>query len=104
MNVKVINKSFCEIKLQHVWLMHYNLSTAAEKINNVYSIQLLLWIFSLSLNTLSRFYTVIESDQEKKLLKIRDGICALGFFLCLMILIISCHVTSHRVSSTEYLN
>lgn len=96
-NVNVIGETLGKIKLEDVWMMHFNLTRAAEKFNYVWSFQLLLWLFSLSLNTLSRLYTLVNPQIHEELLMIRDGMCAVGFLMTLMVLIISCHLTSQRV-------
>lgn len=83
--------------MENVWEMHYNLSMAAEKINDIWSYQLLIWIFSLSLNTASRFYVIFNPQEKNKFVLIRDGMCAIGFLMNLMILVASCHLLSQRV-------
>lgn len=101
MNTVKIKKS--GIKLPDIWFMHNHLSTAAEKMNSVYSVQLMLWIFMLCLNILSRVYYIIINRHDwgkiKELIVIvRDTVTAVGCFVHLFIIIVACHVTSHRVS------
>lgn len=95
----MIDQIWYSVPLENVWWMHYNLTTAAERINHVYSIQLLSWIFSFSLNGLSRIYTLINSDQYTNIFtELRDVMCAFGCFINLFIITISCHLTSRQVS------
>ncbi|KAF7987386.1 hypothetical protein HCN44_003148 [Aphidius gifuensis] len=98
---KVISKSVNSISLENVWRMHYNLSMAVEKINDIWSYQLLIWIFSLSLNTASRFYVIFNPQEKNKFVLIRDGMCAIGFLMNLTILIASCHLLSQRNIGTQ---
>lgn len=86
------------LNLQNVWLMHSNLSIAAEKINNCYSIQLLLWIIIFSMSVLTRLYTIMNYRENLMFVILRDTICGLGIFLNLVLIIFSCHITSLQVS------
>lgn len=95
MKIKVVSEP-C-FKIHDIWWMHSNLATAAEKINNVYSIQLLLWIFTFSFNVLSRIYTLFNYQHNHRFVTARDALCAMGVFLNLIIIIFSCHMTSRRV-------
>lgn len=87
-----------DLRLDDIWWLHYNLSSAAEKINRVYSVQLLIWIFSFSLNGLSRIYTLITPEDDSVFPKLRDILCATGCFINLLIITVFCHVTSKKVS------
>ncbi|KAF7997624.1 hypothetical protein HCN44_006195 [Aphidius gifuensis] len=97
-NIKIINHPWRNVKLQNIWSMHCNLSTAAEKINCVFSIQLLLWLLNYSLNALSRIYSIINNEGNDIYLKIRDILCVIGFFINLLIIILPCHFASRRAN------
>lgn len=101
--IKTVSGTWDGLKLQNVWLMHSNLSIAAEKINNCYSMQLLLWIFSCSMGVLTRLYTMMNYKENWAYITPRDTFCALGVFFNLILIIFSCHITSRRVSFLYFL-
>ncbi|XP_044004001.1 uncharacterized protein LOC122849373 [Aphidius gifuensis] len=96
--VKIINQISYDLRLDDIWWLHYNLSSAAEEINRVYSVQLLIWIFSFSLNGLSRIYTLITPEDDSVFSKLRDILCATGCFINLLIITVFCHVTSKKAN------
>lgn len=101
MGVMMMNRNWGILKLRDVWFMYNNLSIAVEELNTVYSLQLLLWIFTFSLNALSRLYTIInykDYRMEFVAVLLRDGFCAISFFLIIFIITLSCHSISRRVS------
>ncbi|XP_044004002.1 uncharacterized protein LOC122849374 [Aphidius gifuensis] len=98
MKIQTLSGTWDGLKLQNVWLMHSNLSTAAEKINNCYSVQLLLWIFSSSMSVLTRLYTMMNFKENFEYITPRDTFCALGVFFNLILIIFSCHITSRRAN------
>ncbi|XP_051171692.1 uncharacterized protein LOC127288342, partial [Leptopilina boulardi] len=42
--------------LHDIWSLHNQLSSSVNDLNTLYSIQLFLWVFSISFNTISRIY------------------------------------------------
>ncbi|XP_044004004.1 uncharacterized protein LOC122849375 [Aphidius gifuensis] len=98
MKIQTLSGTWDGLKLQNVWLMHSNLSTAAEKINNCYSVQLLLWIMIFSLSVLTRLYTIMNYKENLMYVIVKDTICGLGVFLNLVLIIFSCHITSSQAN------
>lgn len=86
------------LTLQQIWQLHCSLVNATEMLNSVYGVQLLLWISSLTLNAMSRIYTMNISKLTTDAL-IRDSMlvitCAWNVFLITAI----CHVTARQVLS-----
>lgn len=83
---------------EDIWKIHWNLSRAAKKLNNIYQFQLLLWVFTLSLNGLSRINTLVIYYEYETFIVVRDFMCAIGCMINLFLIIITCHLTSRTVS------
>ncbi|XP_033329742.1 uncharacterized protein LOC117222243 [Megalopta genalis] len=83
--------------LQQIWQLHCYLVNATEMLNSVYAVQLLLWISTLSFNSMSRIYTMNVFQLTKDAL-IRDStivfVCGWHLFLITAI----CHATARQAN------
>lgn len=78
--------------------MHYNLSIAADKINNLYSVQLILWISSTFMAAMSRCYGLLLDPRHQAVAQLTRDLGLVGIcFIHLMIITASCHITSRKV-------
>lgn len=94
----VVDRSGKQFRLQEVWWLHSCLTNATEMINSVYALQLLLWISSMSFNTLTRIYTINDNAVTHPLLMVREILLVSACVTNLLIITIICHVTANQVS------
>lgn len=96
--IMVVDRSSRQFRLQEVWWLHSCLTNATEMINSVYAVQLLLWISSMSFNTLTRIYTINDGDaMSLPLLIVREVMQVSACVTNLLIISIICHVTATQV-------
>ncbi|XP_012225813.2 uncharacterized protein [Linepithema humile] len=95
--IMVVNRSSRQFRLQEVWWLHSCLANATEMINSVYALQLLLWISSMSFNTLTRIYTINESEAIP-LLMMREVLLVSACVTNLLIITIICHATATQAN------
>lgn len=97
--ISVISGTWRDVKIQDVWWMHCSLSAAAAEINSTYSAQLFVWIVTISLNMLSRVYTLIitMSNEDSTFRKIREFMWTIACLINLFLIVGSCHITSREV-------
>ncbi|XP_076297237.1 uncharacterized protein LOC143217191 [Lasioglossum baleicum] len=88
------NKRFL---LQQIWQLHCTLVSATESLNSVYAVQLLLWISSLSVNAMSRIYTIYVYKLTIDEL-IRDSIMAFTCTWNLFLITAICHETARQAN------
>ncbi|KZC14126.1 hypothetical protein WN55_06358 [Dufourea novaeangliae] len=86
--------------LQKIWWLHCSLVNAAEMLNSVYAVQLLLWISSLSLNTMSRIYAM-KSYNLSNYGMIRETMLAISCAWNVLLVTASCHVTAYQIIFAE---
>lgn len=96
--IMVVDRSSRQFRLQEVWWLHSCLTNATEMINSVYAVQLLLWISSMSFNTLTRIYTINDGGAiSLPLLTAREVMLVSGCVTNLLIISIVCHATANQV-------
>jgi len=94
----VVDRSGKQFHLQEVWWLHSCLTNATEMINSVYAMQLLLWVSSMSFNTLTRIYTINDNGAiSQPLLMAREILLVSACVTNLLIITIICHVTASQV-------
>lgn len=96
---KKIGMTSCTLNsvgLQKAWWLHWNLSRALEIINQIWSIQLFVWISKLFLITIFKVYKFL--DNSDKITTLYEGLGASIAFFHLCIVITSCHLASKQVS------
>ncbi|KYN41988.1 Orexin receptor type 2 [Trachymyrmex septentrionalis] len=98
--IMVVDRLDKQFHLQEVWWLHSCLTNATEMINSVYSIQLLLWIFCMSFNTLTRIYTINNGAILQPLLIAREILLVSACVTNLLIITIICHMTATQTSLT----
>ncbi|XP_018317978.1 gustatory receptor 10 [Mycetomoellerius zeteki] len=96
--IMVVDRSDKQFHLQEVWWLHSCLTNATEMINSVYSIQLLLWIFCMSFNTLTRIYTINNGAILQPLLIAREILLVSACVTNLLIITIICHITATQAN------
>ncbi|KAF7993664.1 hypothetical protein HCN44_010259 [Aphidius gifuensis] len=100
-NIKIISHFLKNVGLRDVWRMHCSLAKAAEEINTIYSLQLFGWVFTFSLNALSRIYSIMTIDNNSdncNFFILRELVSAIGSFLNVFIIALSCHLISRRAN------
>lgn len=96
--IMVVDRSSRQFRLQEVWWLHSCLTNATEMINSVYAVQLLLWISSMSFNTLTRIYTINDGGAiSLPLLIVREVMLVSACVTNLLIISIVCHATAYQV-------
>ncbi|XP_076766084.1 uncharacterized protein LOC143432961 [Xylocopa sonorina] len=91
------NRSNGHLTLQQIWWLHCSLVNAAELINSVYAVQLLLWISMMSINVLSRIYSLNDlrlSDSGK----IRETMLVIDCAVNLVLITTVCHMTAYQAN------
>ncbi|KAG5312436.1 OX2R protein, partial [Acromyrmex insinuator] len=96
--IMVVDRLDKQFHLQEVWWLHSCLTNATEMINSVYSIQLLLWIFCMSFNTLTRIYTINNGAILQPLLIAREILLVSACVTNLLIITIICHMTATQAN------
>ncbi|KAM0735930.1 hypothetical protein ACS0PU_009891 [Formica fusca] len=97
--IMVVDRSSRQFRLQEVWWLHSCLTNATEMINSVYAVQLLLWISSMSFNTLTRIYTINDGGaMSLPLLIVREVMQVSACVTNLLIISIICHVTATQAN------
>ncbi|XP_025995388.2 uncharacterized protein LOC105194595 [Solenopsis invicta] len=97
--IMVVDRSGKQFRLQEVWWLHSCLTNATEMINSVYAMQLLLWISSMSFNTLTRIYTINDNGAiSQPLLMVREILLVSACVTNLLIITIVCHVTADQAN------
>ncbi|XP_070167846.1 uncharacterized protein [Polyergus mexicanus] len=97
--IMVVDRSSRQFRLQEVWWLHSCLTNATEMINSVYAVQLLLWISSMSFNTLTRIYTINDGGAiSLPLLIVREVMLVSACVTNLLIISIICHVTATQAN------
>ncbi|XP_011630806.1 uncharacterized protein LOC105422925 [Pogonomyrmex barbatus] len=97
--IMVLDSSNKQFRLQEVWWLHSCLTNATEMINSVYALQLLLWISSMSFNTLTRIYTINDdSVMSQPLLMMREILLVSACVMNLLIITIICHATATQAN------
>ncbi|KAL6422093.1 hypothetical protein ACFW04_010863 [Cataglyphis niger] len=97
--IMVVDRSSRQFRLQEVWWLHSCLTNATEMINSVYAVQLLLWISSMSFNTLTRIYTINDGGAiSLPLLIAREVMLVSACVTNLLIISIICHVTASQAN------
>ncbi|XP_018376361.1 PREDICTED: uncharacterized protein LOC108769720 [Trachymyrmex cornetzi] len=96
--IMVMDRLDKQFHLQEVWWLHSCLTNATEMINSVYSIQLLLWIFCMSFNTLTRIYTINNGAILQPLLIAREILLVSACVTNLLIITIICHMTATQAN------
>ncbi|KAL6260366.1 hypothetical protein P5V15_007896 [Pogonomyrmex californicus] len=97
--IMVLDRSNKQFRLQEVWWLHSCLTNATEMINSVYALQLLLWISSMSFNTLTRIYTINDdSVMSQPLLMVREILLVSACVMNLLIITIICHATATQAN------
>lgn len=96
--VGIIRYTCDSIGLIKSWRLHWHLSKATEIINQVWSIQLFLWISKLFLYFIVKTYCVLYKIQSNWRLAVDDAMLATLAIYLLFVIIISCHITSNQVS------
>lgn len=92
-----------QFRLQEVWWLHSCLTNGTEMINSVYAVQLLLWISSMSFNTLTRIYTINDGGATSHpLLIIREVMLVSACVTNLLIISIICHATANQVCRSMF--
>ncbi|XP_072765830.1 uncharacterized protein [Anoplolepis gracilipes] len=97
--IMVVDRSSKQFRLHEVWWLHSCLTNATEMINSVYAIQLLLWISSMSFNTLTRIYTINDGGAiSLPLLVVREVMSVFACVTNLLIISIICHATATQAN------
>ncbi|CAL1677300.1 unnamed protein product [Lasius platythorax] len=97
--IMVVDRSSRQFRLQEVWWLHSCLTNATEMINSVYAVQLLLWISSMSFNTLTRIYTINDGGAiSLPLLIVREVMLVSACVTNLLIISIVCHATAYQAN------
>ncbi|KAF7997683.1 hypothetical protein HCN44_008856 [Aphidius gifuensis] len=97
-----LEKEFNNITIQSAAWMHYNLMQAAKIINNIYSVQLFLWITFYSMNVSFQIFFVFERFKHN--MTVTFGFSWVAFVInCydLFIIAASCHITSRKRTNFE---
>ncbi|KAG7213618.1 hypothetical protein KM043_002869 [Ampulex compressa] len=96
--IMVVDRAHRHFGLQEVWWLHCCLANAMETMNSVYTMQLLFWIASMSFNTLSRIYTIVENGKVSTLLKVRETLLATSCAVNLLLITAICHMTASQAN------
>ncbi|XP_076238913.1 uncharacterized protein LOC143182055 [Calliopsis andreniformis] len=83
--------------LQQIWWLHCCLVKASELFNSVYAVQLLLWISTMSLNAMSRIYT-LNVYHLSSLGNARESMLAIFCGWNLILITTSCHMTAYQAN------
>ncbi|XP_054003773.1 uncharacterized protein LOC128889805 [Hylaeus anthracinus] len=83
--------------MQQIWWLHCTLVNATETLNSVYGVQLLLWISSMSLNAMSRIYT-LNMYTLTEFGKCRESLLAIICWWNLLMITGVCHVTAQQAN------
>ncbi|XP_033225802.1 uncharacterized protein LOC117178484 [Belonocnema kinseyi] len=87
------------LNIRDAWRLHWYLVSAAEELNSMYSIQLLVWCATLSFNTISRIYTFFTLHESKNIFRnIRESILASYFIALLTSLATICSLTANEAN------
>ncbi|CAL7934317.1 unnamed protein product [Xylocopa violacea] len=91
------NRSNGHLTLQQMWWLHCSLVNAAELINSVYAVQLLLWISMMSINVLSRIYS-LNVLRLSDFGKFRETMLAIDCAINLTLITTVCHMTAYQAN------
>lgn len=80
-----------------VWRRHKYLTNAAKLLNSKYTVQLLIWLSILSLNSILQIYELLKGHLEIYS-NSREMFLALLFLILLTAITTVCHITSCEVS------
>lgn len=102
MDRKIVSISYTPnwIRSHQAWWLHWNLAKATEIINQIWSIQLFLWICKLFLNVICRTYKIM--NEPKNFSTVYGAFIASSSFFHLCILIICCHLATIQVEIILY--
>ena len=88
------------LRLRDAWCLHGYLTAAAEELNSMYSVQLLVWFATLTFNTISRIYAFSTREDDINVFRdIRESILAIFFIATLTLLAAICHLTANEVGN-----
>ncbi|XP_076629189.1 uncharacterized protein LOC143345703 [Colletes latitarsis] len=91
------DKLYGRFTLRQIWWLHCTLANATETLNSVYAIQLLLWLSSLSINAMSRIYTLNMYTLTESG-KIRETMLAIICSWNLLLITTVCHITAQQAN------
>ncbi|CAK9830319.1 hypothetical protein ANTRET_LOCUS7508 [Anthophora retusa] len=93
----VSDRSNEHFTLQQIWWLHCSLVNATETINSVYAVQLLLWVLTMSINVLSRIYT-LNVHKLSDYGKIRELMMVISCIWNLLLITNICHTTAYQAN------
>ncbi|KOC69083.1 hypothetical protein WH47_09640 [Habropoda laboriosa] len=83
--------------LQQIWWLHCSLVNATEMINSVYAIQLLFWVLTMSINVLSRMYS-LNVHKLSDYGNIRETMLVIACIWNLLLITNICHTTAYQAN------
>ncbi|KAF7988061.1 hypothetical protein HCN44_007555 [Aphidius gifuensis] len=84
------------VGLQKAWWLHWNLAKATEIINQIWSLQLFLWLSKIFSGLICRSYRILNTPHKKSTL--REVLSSSLSFTLLCSIIIFCHLTSKQAN------
>ncbi|RLZ02229.1 Gustatory receptor 10 [Cephus cinctus] len=88
------------LRLQDAWWLHNCLMDAAEILNSTYSMQLLFWITTITVNITSRIYIISEAWSDEYISKFQDKFFTVYDIITLVTLTTICHVTADQANKS----
>ncbi|XP_043251554.1 uncharacterized protein LOC122396883 [Colletes gigas] len=95
--ISIPDKLYGRFTLRQIWWLHCTLANATETLNSVYAIQLLLWLSSMSINAMSRIYT-LNMYTLTEFAKARETMLAIVCSWNLFMITTVCHLTAQQAN------
>ncbi|XP_044007354.1 uncharacterized protein LOC122851909 [Aphidius gifuensis] len=98
--IGMMEKKLNDVKVEDAISMHYNLFTAAKKLNSLYSIELFLMVTGHMTNLVYQVHSLLERIKDNKVLTFGNYSWLGILFACFHLFIItaSCHFTSWKAN------